>query len=328
MTRLLCLSLATVLLASGSLTAADGPWEVSEIDGGHRISLDGKHVADYRTDLSNKPIVWPILAENGAHLTRAYPLAERPGEQKDHPHHTGMWFSQEGVGGGNFWHAGKAKQVHQEYLEVSGGDRVTIVTRNDWIDEQGEKVAEDVRRLVFLSLGQLRAIDFDLVLTATERDIKIDDSKEGTFAIRVPSTMFVDRKDGPGGTILNSERQKDNAAWGKPARWVSYFGEVTLPDDSTDTAGITIMNHPSSFRFPTHWHVRTYGLFAANPFGLKDFRVQPPQDGTTELEKGESLNFNYRVVFHRGTPQEAAIQQLYQRYANDRRDVLPGTSGE
>jgi len=36
--------------------------------------------------------------------------------------------------------------------------------------------------------------------------------------------------------------------------------------------GICFMNHPASYRFPTDWHVRNYGLFAANAFMLQKTR--------------------------------------------------------
>ena len=71
-----------------------------------------------------------------------------------------------------------------------------------------------------------------------------------------------------GGQIINSNGLTDTKAWGQAAPWVDYSGMV-----DGQRLGIAILNHPSSFRFPTHWHVRTYGLFAANPFGLRDFMV-------------------------------------------------------
>ena len=58
----------------------------------------------------------------------------------------------------------------------------------------------------------------------------------------------------------------DDAAWGKASPWVDYVGPV-----DGKTVGVAILNHPLSFRYPTTWHVRMYGLFAANPFGWHDF---------------------------------------------------------
>jgi hypothetical protein len=327
MKRLVSLALLGLLAFAPATQAADGPVAISDIDGGKRITIDGKLFAEYRTDLSTKPVIWPIIGPNGASMTRDYPLAEREGEQKDHPHHTGMWFTHEGVGGANFWHQGDAKQVHREWVESRAGEAATIVTRNDWLNDDGKKVAEDIRTITFRPLGQARAIDYDVKLTATEKDIEIGDSKEGTFGIRVPSTMVVDRKNGTPGTILNSRGQKNGEAWGKAASWVDYSGEVQLPDGDTDVAGIAMMNHPTSFRYPTHWHVRTYGLFAANPFGLKAFKAQD-EPGTVKLAQGESLQFSYRVVFHAGNARDAAVEELFQSYAENSRTVSADSADE
>ena len=46
----------------------------------------------YPTSLK-KPVLYPIHAASGAIITRGYPLAPRPGERVDHPHHAGLWFN-------------------------------------------------------------------------------------------------------------------------------------------------------------------------------------------------------------------------------------------
>ena len=63
-----------------------------------------------------------------------------------------------------------------------------------------------------------------------------------------------------------AKAKTNDAAWGMPAKWVDYTGPV-----DGETVGIAILSHPKSFRPNTRWHVRGYGLFAANPFGHKDF---------------------------------------------------------
>jgi hypothetical protein len=103
---------------------------------------------------------------------------------------------------------------------------------------------------------------------------------------------------------------KDDEAWGKRSNWVDYSGPV-----AGEVAGITIFNHPASFRYPTWWHVRTYGLFAANPFGIKDFESDLKMDGTVVLKKGESLKFYYRIIFHKGDVNSFDIGKQYKEYA-------------
>jgi len=169
-------------------------------------------------------------------------------------------------------------------------------------------VCEDERTLTFGGDGQTRWIDFDIVIKASDGPVKFGDTKEGSFGIRVPESMKVDAK--KGGQIINSEGQTDKDAWAKQAAWVDYHGPV-----DGETLGIAIMNHPSSFRFPTYWHVRTYGLFAANPFGVHDFTGDKSADGTYTLEAGKTVAFRYRVLLHRGDQQAGKVAEVYANYS-------------
>ena len=118
--------------------------------------------------------------------------------------------------------------------------------------------------LTFYRTEGSRIIDFEITLKATDGPVTFGDTKEGMFGLRVASSMDVNKK--KGGKITNAEGLTDDQAWGKASPWVDYTGPV-----EGKTVGIAILNHPRSFRYPTTWHVRTYGLFAANPFGWHDF---------------------------------------------------------
>jgi hypothetical protein len=244
-------------------------------------------------------------------MTRAYPLDDaRPDEKTDHIHQRSFWFTHDKVNGVGFWNENQNHGViaHREFVKVEGGDVATIVTRNDWLDAESKKICEDVRTLVFGAESDRRWIDFDITLKATEGAVTFGDTKEGTFGIRVPGSMTVDTK--KGGKIVNNDGLTDGAAWGKRAPWVDYHGPV-----DGETLGIAVMNHPSSFRFPTYWHVRTYGLFAANPFGVKDFTGGKEPDGSHTLEPGESFTLRYRVLLHRGDEKEGQVAQEWERYS-------------
>jgi hypothetical protein len=91
---------------------------------------------------------------------------------------------------------------------------------------------------------------------------------------------------------------------------VDYFGQL-----DGKTVGVAIMDNPSNPRYPTYWHSRNYGLFAANPFGLRDFTGDKTKDGSMKIEKGQRLRFRYRVVIHPGDLNSANIAGLYKKYA-------------
>ncbi len=283
-------------------------FEVSDTDKGVVVKLDGKLLTEYLTLSGNKPILWPIIGPGGEKMTRSYPMEDADGEKRDHIHHRSLWLTHGEVNGISFWHEGKNTGTikHKAFKKKTGGKTAEIVTENDWIAPDGKTLLSDVRTLKFLVDGTSRIIDFDATITAVADEVELGDTKEGTFGIRVPAPMKPDLK--KGGKIVNAEGLTDKAAWGKASPWVDYHGPV-----DGKTVGITIMNHPSSFRYPTHWHVRTYGLFAANPFGLKHFTGKPV--GKLVLKKGQSFTLRHRVIFHNGDEKEADIAGQFKKYA-------------
>jgi hypothetical protein len=78
--------------------------------------------------------------------------------------------------------------------------------------------------------------------------------------------------------------------------------------------GVAIFDHPQNPRHPTHWHVRDYGLFAANPFGIHDFEKKPAGTGDFKVAAGESVTWRYRFYFHRGDDKEANVAERYAEY--------------
>ena len=280
------------------------------------IKIDGEPFTEYVTNFNGTPILWPIIGPTGKPMTRAYPMAKgSESEREDHVHHRSVWFTHGDVNGLSFWHIETIK--HREFVKVESGSKAKVVTINDWIDGDGKKVCEDLRCLTFGVLGDARFIDYDVTLKATDGPVKLGDTKEGTMAIRVAGTMKVDaKKVNPkwGGKIVNSEGLTDGDAWGKRAAWVDYHGPV---DDKV--VGVAILNHPSSFRFPSYWHVRTYGLFAANPFGLHNFEGSDKVDGSHTMAKGESIDFRYRFLFHPGDEKEGKVAAAFEAYSKEPR---------
>lgn len=273
------------------------------------VKIDGELFTEYRTNFQGTPILWPIIGPSGKEMTRRFPMDKdgSPAEAKDHPHHRSLWMTHGNVNGVDFWATGKDKGIirHNKFLKkLSDGNVATLVTQNDWLSPKDESVVcTDVRTLRFGQIGDVRFIDFDITITASEKDVLFGDTKEGSFGIRVPGSMDVDakkRNSNWGGQIVNAEGLKNDNAWAKRSAWVDYSGPV-----DGETLGITVMNHPASFRFPTHWHVRTYGLFAANPFGINDFENLKEKDeskkaGIHLLKQGDSITLRYRVLLHKG----------------------------
>lgn len=267
-----CFLLFCVFLGIASVNKLPAAATVEKSVQGAKVSIDGQPFTEYLTQAGHEPALYPVIGPNGKPVTRSYPFTP-PGETKDHPHHQSFWMTYGDVNKIDFWTSNRSDDKgdsgphikHREFVKVANeGETAEIVTRNDWMNG-AQRVCEDERKFVFGSgPHDSRWIDCTIKITATDGDVTFGDTKEGAFALRVADSMRVEAK--TGGKIVNSEKQSDEAAWGQPARWVDYTGPV-----DGETVGIAILSHPNSFRPAPRWHVRTYGLFAANPFGRKDF---------------------------------------------------------
>lgn len=284
---------------------------LNQTDTGYEIKIGSKMFAGYVTSYEGAPILYPIVGPTQKNMTRNYPMIENYDLVKaDHPHHRSLWFSHGDVNKLDFW-ALKSKIVHQRFVKTEcDGKTALIVTENHWLGSDHQPVCRDVRTLRFSASTDRRIIDFDITITAEQDTVVFGDTKEGTFAIRVPEVIAVETK--KGGQFVNAEgKSGEGEAWGQRSAWVDYYGTL-----DGEKVGIAILNHPSSFRFPTYWHVRNYGLFAANPFGVHDFeKLDDKRAGDHSLSKGESLTLRYRVLFHKGDTNEANIAGAYKEYA-------------
>jgi len=307
----LVLVTAAVLSTTGFAQVCAAEFEVVEFEGGVAVNVDGELFTKYLIKSGNKPIMWPLLGPSGVEMTRAYPMEDaRPGEEADHPHHRSFWFTHGDVNGISFWaeNENAGHVVHREFVKAEGGHQAVIVTRNDWVSESGEKQCEDERRFVFGADEDQRWINAELIVKATAGDVKFGDTKEGCFGVRVAGTMKVTSEQG--GRLVNAEDVANTDAWGKASPWVDYHGPV-----DGQQVGIAIMNHPSSFRYPTYWHVRTYGLFVANPFGLHNFKNSNDVDGSHVLPAGESFTLRYRILLHDGDTKQGGVADDFKAYA-------------
>ena len=272
-----------------------------------RITLGGGPFTAYRTDLGPKPILYPLIGPTGAALTRSYPMAQVEGEDRDHPHQRSFWFTHGRVNGVDFWSELPGHgAIRETSRRATGGAAMGVLhTTDEWVGPDGKVVCEDARVLRMFAAPSARILDFDVTMKATHGPVTFGDTKEGMFGLRVASALDANRK--PGGTITNAEGLKNLDAWGKASPWVDYAGTL-----DGKAVGVAILNHPDSFRYPTTWHVRDYGLFAANPFGWKDFGRA--ESGEYTLPNGELVTFRYRVILHEGDT-AADIASAFAGYA-------------
>lgn len=274
------------------------------------VVLDGERIAGLVHDHVRGLAVWPVFGPAGIPVTRGFPFADVEGEPRDHPHHAGLWFAHGKVNGTDFWAgAGRIEKVGVTQLS---GQHVAVAHR--WVAADGRHVAADQRWLRFdqgrtEAGSRWRSIDSIVQLQAAHGPLRIGDTKEGTFALRLRPELCLEGE-GATGSLRNAAGDRDRAAWGKRARWIAWEG-------TAEGAVVTVamFDHPGNHGHPTHWHARGYGLSAANPFGAHDFAGMPAGTGDHVVDAGGMLTFRHLVWMAEGQQADAALDALWQRWA-------------
>jgi hypothetical protein len=276
-----------------------------------------------------KPYLHPLRSAQGIVVTRGFPMRKDiPGESRDHPHHRAMYFAHGNINGIDFWSEAQfmekrtevahgvqytseslphGRTVFKKLDEMKGGpDSGSIRATFNLVGPDGKTIAEETQAYKFSGDQAARIIDCEFTITALKDPVKMEDTKEGTFAIRVVKAL-----EEPGGKMLNSEGGVgEKQIWGKRASWVDYSGIV-----EGHKLGIAIFDNPSNPKHPTYWHARGYGLFAVNPFGEHDFLNDKTRDGSITIAPGKSLTLRYRVLIHDGDAAGANVAEAYAQYA-------------
>jgi len=278
------------------------------------VRIHGKLFTSYHfSPKQAKPFCFPVMGPTGKPVTRAYPMAKIKGETTDHKHHRSWYFAFGNVNGIDFWTERQkcGHIVHARFERLTSGPVFAeIRARNNWIAPNGKKVMEDRRSYRFYNVPDHCLIDWQIQLWATEGPVKMGDTKEGMAAFRVAKTLRV--KSRLGGRIEDADRRvNERQCWGKRSPWCDYSGPV-----DGETVGIAFFDHPTSFRYPTYWMVRDYGLFGANPFGYSYFLRDKTQDGSYRIPRGGHITFNYRIYIHQGRPGHARVGEKYENFVH------------
>ena len=282
----------------------------------YRVEINGELFLQYHYRNVSRPFFYPVIGAGGIPVTRNWPMGFKEGEAKDHPHHRSLWYAHGSINGHDFWsesdRAGKTRHVkfrQTKKILRDGLLSITFVHDNELVAKDGTIVATDTRTMTYgESDGGARTLDFDITIHASHGRLVIGDTKEGSMAIRLAATMRVEGQVAQG-QIINSRGFTDDATWGKRAEWVDYYGPV-----EGQLVGVAIFDHPSNPRHPTWWHVRQYGLFAANPFGVHDFEGKEKGTGNFVIEEGKSATWKYRFYFHEGGHDAADIATQYEAF--------------
>ncbi|MCP4311622.1 MAG: hypothetical protein GY790_10200 [Bacteroidetes bacterium] len=290
------------------------------------VRIDGELFTSYiYPDNIAKPVLYPLITTSGKVLTRGFPIDKIPGERVDHPHHVGHWMNYGDVNGLDFWNNSEARPAedkhmygtifHKEVRNIQGRDDMGMLeVVNEWKTPDGVVLLEEQTRFIFSVQGNSRIIDRITTLNALNQEVSFKDNKEGMFAVRVTRAMelpsekpavYLDAhgvptetkvldNTGVNGNYLSSEGLEGEGVWGTRARWMKLHSTM-----EGEKVAIVIFDHPDNVGYPTYWHARGYGLFAANPLGQSVF-----SEGEYELDfklaPNESVSFKFRLLVHSG----------------------------
>ena len=313
MTRKTLLTAALAAFISGTASAE---FRFQEKDGTHSLYDGETLISAFRTDY-RVPYLYPLTSPSGANICRHWPMEDdAPTEDKDHPHHRGLWLSHGDVNGYDFWAGmvGKKDAVIRAHSLTTqkAGSSATITAGLKWLGDGKELLGENRSHTFSRPDPKTLRIDINSTIVALADEITFGDTKEGTFAIRTDRTLRRMGKEAKA-TLTNSNGETNLEAWGKRAKWAAYSG----PDEKGQAVVVAILDDPLSFRHPTHWHARDYGLLAANPFGIHDFeKMKDKTIGNLVLHKGDVLLLNYTVIIHQGTLESAKLDAIHESLKN------------
>jgi len=273
-------------------------------------------------------------------VTRGFPLNPKPGDPTDHPHHIGLWFNFENLNGLDFWNnsyaiaADKKSQYGwirtEKITEAKSGKIGVLAYQANWTNQNKEVILTENTRFEFSGSSNQRIIDRITTLKAVKEAL-FTDAKDGMLGLRLAHELqitttkdekFTDSKGIvtvvkggtdkiPNGNYLTSEGKTGDAAWSTRGTWCKVYGKM-----GTDSVSVTIIDHPQNPNYPTFWHARGYGLFAANPLGEKIF-TNGKSAKNLKLQPGQSVTFKYRVVINNGTqtPNSAQLNAMAGNFA-------------
>jgi hypothetical protein len=253
-----------------------------------------------------RPYLYPVIGPGGVEVTACGP--------SDHVHHRSIYIAQGEVNDFDNWseQEGHASTVNREIslTTASGPVFAELCAKNDWVSPKGGNLLHELTTVrVYARPDCCRMIDVSSSWIAQYGGVHFGSTKEaGTLSVRVAADLEVKN----GGKIENSYGGVNEAeTWGQRAAWCDYSG-VTQGHH----VGIAVFDHPENLRYPTHWHVRNYGLMTANQWGLSDFTADPSKRGDYCMRPGEVLSWRFRVYIHQGDAADGDVRRAYHDFIN------------
>ena len=306
MKRFLCFS---ILVGLASLLPAKPKLDYQITKEGVLITESGEKVLFYqRTTKAQQGkharanYIHPLYDLSGNILTEDFP--------KDHPHHRGIFWAWHflevnGKRMGDGWTTSdRSWDVRKLKVEREKDESLTLHLNVHWKSihwHEGKKpiVNETTQIRIHPREGNLRKIDFDIRLLATQPDTRIGGAENekgyGGFSTRIKLPEDI-QFTGKNGTLTP---QHTSVSAGP---WMDMKGKF----NGGKTSGLTILCHPKSAGHPQSWILRDKKSMQ-NP-------VWPGQKPKI-ISRKKPVILRYRLILHQGKASPASITQWEKNYS-------------
>jgi hypothetical protein len=267
-----------------ALVYADANVRVEELkSGGIAIFRPGGKDAmfEFRAPEDGRPYVHPMYAPDGSNIvTEMSPY--------HHKHQTGIYVGFLKVNGRDYFHNRGADHFRRQDFKFKNDSEGTRWTSTyELLDKDKKVLLTESQAWHFRDFTKTYLIDLTITLKANA-DVTFDKHEYGGLFIRMPWNGQKDAR------AINSEGDVNEAAEGKPARWIDVAMTVADPKDHRARAAhIAVMS-----REPVPWRVD--GQFGVGP--------APSRTGAWKLEKGQTKTLPYRFYVYMGAFQEEQVQ--------------------
>jgi len=261
---------------------------------------------------TRKPYFHPVALLDGTVLTCLSP--------RDHHWHRALWFSWKMLNGLNYWEEDPKTGMPDGRTEVvdakviPGNDYSARIQLTLTYHPPDAPPLLTEKRTILVSPpdkeGRYR-IDWEGTFTAGKQDVLLQGGTAGGGYAGMSARISQNTKDW---RLIDSEGRVDvpgpgtaKNTHGQRARWMDF----SLVDTTTgDTGGITILQHPLSLRYPTHWHNIIDDTF---PFGY--FSPAPLWAEPYTLPAGKTLAVRYRILIHPGRGDKGEIETEWETFS-------------
>lgn len=306
--------LFALVLVAANPAAAESPFHFTEVSNkslglweGARPVFVYNHGIISRTnvpaDRARSSYVHPIYDLEGEVLTDDFP--------KDHYHHRGLFWAWPHVRIGDeefdLWMLkGIRHQFGRWLMREAGKSAAVLGVENGWFVGNRKVVEEQVWLRVLPAFEEGRAIDVELVLTPLKEPLTLrgaEGKSYGGLTLR-----FAPREDETIITTPDGRTKEDLPVAHLPwADLSAQFAGASAP------SGAAIFIAPSHPDYPPEWLTRHYGVLCVGWPGVKAQTFLP----------GKPIRCRYRVWIHRGVPDAAEMQKIYDEYARASSNALP-----